>query len=178
MDEILMPDEMLYGSTGVPVMSICQAFDSWLADRADLVALIQNECREHDISEVYALALMQKEQSAFFRATPPSQRAQDWLYGYGCPEVGGRMSRFQGIENQIRHAIGQFERYKKWPGVKTLSPQRLYDSKETLRALGFKSPYTPRSLAEAASLTYNPRAEGLVNQIAIIKRIQAGPHPK
>lgn len=179
-DAPLMPDAMLFGSTGKSVQAIATKFDSWLSRRPDLCSLIQNECAEHDINEIYALALMQKEQSAFFPKTPPKPHALDWIYGYGCPESGGRQSRFQGVENQIRCALAQLRNYtvsKNFPQVKnwrTAGLVKLYDSAATLKKLGFDALFHPRSMAEAASMLYNPRAEGLVNQVEFCKKILKG----
>ena len=173
---VYITDPMLYGGrpgyvTREATAAWIKKIGSWLAGRSDLLALLFKECDEHDIEPCDALALMQKEQSALFRRTAPTQHAMDWLYGYGCPEGGGRQSKFQGIENQIAFAIRGLRNYDTAPEVhdwEHRGPVHLYDAPGLLADTnGGATTRAPRSKAEAASLHYNPRMEGLTNQTQI-----------
>lgn len=173
-----MPDSYLYGFRQGPgpndVQGYLEKVDSWLARREDLVALIVASCMSNDLNCAYALALAQKEQSALWRKDPPPERAQDWLYGYACPETGGRDARFRGPEKQIRHALAQLRKYDEWDDVKNWSPSKsipIYDPPSVRRKYGVGKAVSADTKAEAASLLYNPRVEGLALQAEFVREI-------
>lgn len=175
--KIIMPDNYLFGHDLLSIdagIAYAEKVGSWITRVPEIMAACRAECEEHGISIAYLLALMQKEQSAFWSVYPPGQRAQDWLLGYGCPEGGGRDVKYQGAVRQIQHAVQQLARYPKvFDEVKCFRNHtvKLYDSEKILNQYHVGKFVSADSYAEAASLLYNPRIEGLVNQVQFIERI-------
>lgn len=56
------------------------------------------------------LVKLQKEQSLLSDSSP-SRRALDWALGCGCPDSGARISKYQGLGNQIWYAAEKLSGY-------------------------------------------------------------------
>lgn len=138
---------------------------------------IYDLCKEYQISQIYVLALIQKEQSALFRSAPPSDKTQAKIVGYAITE-SGKIPGYDGFEMQFRSAIKQLRRYDKWSQVTNLETVRgLCDDAEDkadlkTKGIDFTGSYKPKNKAEAKSLLYTPRLFPLVQMGELYKKIR------
>lgn len=163
--------------------------NSWLKDRVTRVTqedktilerpfskFLYDLCAQYKISQIYILGLIQKEQSALFKNTPPSDRVQNKILGYAITE-SGKIPGYDGFEMQFKSAIKQFRRYDTWEQVTQLQESKLYDDAEDradLKAKGidFDGTYKPQNTVEAKSILYNPRLAPLVQMGELYRKIE------
>ncbi len=182
--EIYIEDHMLeeYGYINANgIQTYLESINSWLKNeictyqegKVRFSKYIDLLCREFDIEPIYILSLIQKEQSALFRETPPSDSVKIKICGYGYTETGV-MKEFQGFDKQLYHAIKQLRRYDKHAPVINweITDIVLYDSSSLLKREGYDYVKIRASTkAEAKSFRYNPRIEGIKNHGEIWNRV-------
>lgn len=134
-------------------------------------------CEQYKISQIYVLALIQKEQSALFRETPPKDSVQAKIVGYAITE-SGKIPGYDGFEMQFKSAIKQLSKYDTWSQVKNLETVQLCDDAEDrqcLKEMGveFTGRYKPINKCEAKSALYTPRLYPLIQMGQLYNKIKA-----
>lgn len=167
--------------TGERIQKYLEKINSWLkgmtADGRQFSYFLQDLCEHHKVNQIWMLATIQKEQSALFRATPPSDKVINKILGYGIMETG-TLPGYAGFEKQFKSAIKQFDRYNEWGQVKNYDSfvVKLYDDVEDRRDLErkgikFTGSYVAKNKAEAKALLYTPRLAPLVQMGELYKKI-------
>lgn len=187
MGEITKPyvtDDMLKFRPDITAERIAKYLEkigSWLSERMcdgrPFAYFLQDLCEHHKVNQIWILATIQKEQSALFRATPPSSSVQNKILGYGIME-SGKLPGYDGFEKQFRSAIRQFERYDEWGQVKNYDHfvVKLYDDREDKQYLADRkipavASYVAQTTGEAKALLYTPRLAPLVQMGELYKKI-------
>lgn len=167
--------------TGERIQKYLEKIGSWLAQRVcddrPFAYFMQDLCEQYKVNQIWILATIQKEQSALFRATPPSSSVQNKILGYGIMETG-KLPGYDGFEKQFTSAIKQFRRYDEWGQVKNYDSfvVKLYDDREDKQYLADRkipvvSSYVAQTTGEARALLYTPRLAPLVQMGELYKKI-------
>lgn len=168
--------------TGERIQKYLEKINSWLkgmtADGRQFSYFLQDLCEHHKVNQIWMLATIQKEQSALFRATPPSDKVINKILGYGIMETG-TLPGYTGFEKQFKSAIKQFDRYNEWGQVKNYDTYvvKLYDDVEDRcglerKGIKFTGSYVAKNKAEAKALLYTPRLAPLIQMGELFKEIE------
>ena len=168
--------------TGDRIQAYLEKINSWLrgmtAEGRPFSYFLQDLCERYKVNQIWMLATIQKEQSALFRATPPSDKVINKILGYGIMETG-TLPGYAGFEKQFKSAIKQFDKYDQWGQVRDYETYvvKLYDDVEDRadlkrKGIEFKGSYIAKNKAEAKSLLYTPRLAPLVQMGELYKKIE------